>query len=67
MFNLEELPWCLPCQEPHPKDECPRKTKEEDPGAMDSLNFIDISTLQDDECIDVSEEQLAEFRKKVVR
>jgi hypothetical protein len=31
------------------------------------LNFIDISTLQDDECIDVTEEQLEEFRKREAR
>jgi hypothetical protein len=24
MVNLEESPWCSPCQEPHPEDECPR-------------------------------------------
>jgi hypothetical protein len=66
MVNLETFPWCFPCQEPHSKDECPRKTKE-DPGVVKSLKFIDISTLQDDECIDVIEERLAEFRKRAAR
>jgi hypothetical protein len=35
---------------------------------MNSLiNLIDVSTLQDDECIDVTEEQLVEFGKMVAR
>jgi hypothetical protein len=48
-------------------DEFPRKTKEKYLSVVEILNFIDISNLQDDECIEVTEEQLAEFRKRVGR
>jgi hypothetical protein len=42
--------------------------EEEDPGTMDRLNFIDtIFTLQDDERVDITEEQLEEIRKRVAR
>jgi hypothetical protein len=46
MVNLEELPWCSPCQEPHPEEECPRR--EED--SHDNINFMDtIFSFQDDD------------------
>ena len=65
---MEGSPWCLPCQEPHSKDECPRLREEEYPCPMDKLNFIDIVvTLQDDEHIDITEEILEEIRKRAVR
>jgi hypothetical protein len=65
MVNLEESPWCSPCQEPHPEDECPRR--EED--SHDSMNFIDtICTFQDDdEYVDIMKEQLDEVRKRGAR
>jgi hypothetical protein len=61
MVNLEELPWCSPCQEPHPEEECPRR--EED--SPDSINFIDtIFSFQDDgdddESTYITQEQLDE-------
>jgi hypothetical protein len=59
MVNLEAFPWCFSFQEPHSEDECPRKTKKKDPSVVDSLNFIDVSTLQYDECIDVTEENFS--------
>jgi hypothetical protein len=64
MVCLEELPWCLPCQEPHPKEDYLRRMKEKYPRAMEKLIFIDISTLHDEECINVTEEQLEELRKR---
>jgi hypothetical protein len=54
MVNLEELPWCSPCQEPLPEEECPRR--EED--LLDSIDFIDtIFSFQDygvDEYADIT-------------
>ena len=30
--------WCLPCQEPHMEDKCPRR----DEDSPDDMNFIDL-------------------------
>jgi hypothetical protein len=37
MVNLEEFPWCFPCQEPHLEEECPRWEQY----SPDNINFID--------------------------
>jgi hypothetical protein len=64
MVNLEELPWCSPCQEPHLEEECPRR--EED--SLDSINFINtIFSFQDDgddNSKDITQEQLDGVRKR---
>ena len=68
MVNIEELPWCFPCQEMHLEDECPRRTKEENSGLANSMNFIDtIFSFQDEEFVDITQEQLEEVRKRGAR
>jgi hypothetical protein len=52
MVNTEEFPWCLPCNEAHSENECPRWAEEEGSGSVDQMNFIDtIFYLQDDEYV----------------
>jgi hypothetical protein len=66
--RIDESQWCSPYQEPHSKEECPRR--EED--SPDSMNFIDtIFTFRDendnDEYVDITREQLVESKKNESR
>jgi hypothetical protein len=47
--------WCLPCQEPHREDECPRK----DEDYPNDINFM-ICNLNDEQ---VTQEQINEARR----
>jgi hypothetical protein len=61
MVNVEETPWCSPCQEPHREDECPRQ----DEDSPNSMNFMDkICNFQEE---DVTQEQINEARRKGAR
>jgi hypothetical protein len=49
--------WCLPCQELHREDECPRQ----DEDSFDSLNFMDMIFIFQEE--QVTQEQINEARR----
>ena len=56
MVDIES--WCLPCQEPHKEDECPRR----DEDSPNDMNFIDmICTFQEEQ---VTQEKINESRRR---
>jgi hypothetical protein len=64
MVNIDESQWCSPCQEPYPKEECPRR--EED--SPDNMKFIDTNFVfqdenDDDEYVDVTQDNLMKSAK----
>jgi thiol-disulfide isomerase/thioredoxin len=61
MVNIEEAPWCSPCQEAHREDECPRH----DEDSYDSMNFMDMIYKFQEEYI--TQEQIDEVRKRGAR
>jgi hypothetical protein len=65
MVSTKGIQWCLPCNEAHSEEECPRRAKEEGTGSAHQMNFIDtIFACQDDEYVDITPEQLEEVRKR---
>jgi len=43
MVSQEEVPWCLPCDEPHSEQACPRNFGQDGVGVpvgMNSLNWV---------------------------
>jgi hypothetical protein len=50
--------WCLPCQEPHREDECPRR----DEYSSDDMNFINMICVFQEE--QVTQEHINESRRR---